>query len=310
MSVPNSYRYHFHRIAQVLAYVCFVILGVGLLFGFVCFYSASFSGSDSLKDYPWSFLSVLVAGPITLYLWYWKHINAKRSIADQLFNAAAVNLSDDSPHVRLTAIYSLVNLVNTYHDRAPIAIEVLCSFLRINSVAPPLPSVPEHSLEHEKWMIENKICLDMISRIWCKYYLYWNFKINDRPDLRQLKLESFEFHGVFLKDFFLERACFKNAFLVGANFSGAYLGFSDLSGAKLKNANLDKACVRGADFSGAVLLDQKTVNKADGCKATLLPDYILPPAAWDSPEKCHLTLYCNLDCRCKDVAATTHDLHS
>jgi outer membrane protein assembly factor BamD (BamD/ComL family) len=87
----------------------------------------------------------------------------------------------------------------------------------------------------------------------------------------------------------------RRAVLAGADLAQARLDHADLSGANLKGANLAQADLAGTRLAGANLsgawlggvrnLTQAAINRAQGCKATVLPDGVALPPAWVGGEE-------------------------
>jgi outer membrane protein assembly factor BamD (BamD/ComL family) len=87
----------------------------------------------------------------------------------------------------------------------------------------------------------------------------------------------------------------RRAVLAGADLAQARLEHADLSGANLKGANLAQADLAGTRLAGANLsgawlggvrnLTQAAVSRAQGCKATVMPDGLALPPAWVGREE-------------------------
>lgn len=264
----------FSKNKDILIFFFFISLGIFLLIAFFWIIRLPFfKETDDGNIFPWTFITALVAGPVTLYLWYWKNLISKHSIDDSRFHSSIHDLSSDKLHVRLAGIYALENLVNNNSKRTPNVVEVLASYLRCNTLI-------STRKEFEELKIENKICVDILSRIWKKNMKYWDFHLNGKPDLRYLKMNNYELWGVNLNKFFLEEIDFSYCCLKAANFSESRLEFSILKHTILEDVNFNKSYLYGADLSESEGLTQAQIESSFGCIETKLPDGINMPKIW------------------------------
>lgn len=240
-------------------------------------------------EFPWTLISTLAIGPITLYLWYSKHNNEKQALSNTNFQVAYNSLSSKKPQERIAGILVLESIVHSNHKMTSHVIELLTTHLRINNQNYQL------NTEINTLQIEQKLCLDIISRIWNKYHYFWNFSTNENPDLRDITMNHIDLWGVVLKRFYLLNANFRDLSLKEANFQNANLSFAVFNNVNLKNTNFDGAILNGADLSRATNLTSTQLKGAYGCPQTKLPDKISLNQIGD--KYCYNSELCSRPCK-------------
>ena len=211
-------------------------------------------------------LGLVLVGVISAPLLIWRTLIASRQsktgqkqaeIADKnhlagTFSQALEQLGaykNEHPilEIRIGGLYTLEKIALSNEDYHPQIMEVLCSYIRLNHIAPSEPQTPRTDI---------LAALTIIGRREIKFD-------NEKPDLsgcnfgaitiERLSLPSVNLSGSIFKGAILEwahltNANFTDANLIGVNFTAADFQGAHCGGANLTNANLNRAHCREADF--------------------------------------------------------------
>jgi uncharacterized protein YjbI with pentapeptide repeats len=215
-------------------------------------------------------ISALGVAPVTVLIWYWRHVYKKRDREHALLTLATTSLADkDSPSVRITGLYALQELVETNPAKLIDVMNILCGFLK------------HRYHEEDEWYKEHgnpeelpeidfgrspdiREALVLFSSIWesrfdlkKKYRAAMEFAgkaerelDNYQPDLQDINFQRSNLSGL----------CLREIELININFLRSELSGFCLRGVKLTNANLQGADLRDANLQGAYLEDANLQN--------------------------------------------------
>lgn len=267
---------------ELYSFVLFLIIGAVITSLAIYFILRQFSISESYTKLPWTFFTALIVGPLTLYIWFWRIKNDKNKIDDDRLQKAVENLSNEKINIRIAGLYILENLIENNPLRTSNVLEIICSYFRTK----------EHD---ESTETEDKICLDIVSRIWSSKQKYWDYDKNGEPDLRGINVDNMQMWHIHLNNFFLENTSFKNCYLKLAQLQNSYLAFADFENAFLEDANLHESKLYCTDLRKAKGLRGEQLEKALGCNGTKLPNEISKPEKWSemNSSKCHVSYFCH-----------------
>lgn len=242
-----------------------------------------------------------IGGAVALTVSYRKQKWAEEDLAGKrsAYAAAATQLGDLSPTVRLAGVYALANLADDWPEQRQQCVDVLCGHLRVPWTAPlqdndaPTEEKPPHTPKHN-WG-EEQVRTTILTVIadhlrhptqylprgvhsWSTLHLNltgaeipgWDLagcQFSGRLSAKDLRLLPHRTVNLFMAD------------LGGANLTGADLGRANLFGANLSMADLGGADLGGANLFGANLfgtnlfetnLGRANLGKANLGKANLI----------------------------------------
>lgn len=187
----------------------------------------------------------------------WGNLKISREVQiTESFTRAIEQLGNEKIEVRLGGIYALERISAQYQKDHWRMIEILTSFVKINS---PIKDEPQNKVK-----IDTQAVLTIIGRRNYSLFMGESRMIN----LTGLNLQEAFFNGANLGGVYFWKSNLKGAnFLLanlpetdfvsvnasGAYFNGAYLKNSDFKGANLEGAQFEVANLKGAKFEGANL---------------------------------------------------------
>lgn len=187
----------------------------------------------------------------------WGNLKISREVQiTESFTRAIEQLGNEKIEVRLGGIYALERISAQYQKDHWRMIEVLTSFVKINS---PIKDEPQNKVK-----IDTQAVLTIIGRRNYSLFMGESRMIN----LTELNLQEAFFPGANLGGVYFWKSNLKEAnFLLanlpetdfvsvnasGAYFNGAYLKNSDFKEANLEGAQFEVANLKGAKFEGANL---------------------------------------------------------
>jgi uncharacterized protein YjbI with pentapeptide repeats len=196
----------------------------------------------------------------------WGNLKISREVQiTESFTRAIEQLGNEKIEVRLGGIYALERISAQYQKDHWRMIEILTSFVRINSpVKDEDLTTIEEDQPQNKVKIDTQAVLTIIGRRNYAFFMGESRLINlSGLNLQEAFLNGANLGGVYFCKSNLKGAnClladlhdsdFESANASGAYFNGAYLKNSDFKGANLEGAHFEGANLKGAKFEGANL---------------------------------------------------------
>ena len=253
----------------IVLFICF--LWILLKFPVLQVANFGITNSKDLAEMENSYRSTLaqmlggIAVGVGIYF-AWGNLKISREVQiTESFTRAIEQLGNEKIEVRLGGIYALERISAQYQKDHWRMIEILTSFVRINSpVKDEDLTTIEEDQPQNKVKIDTQAVLTIIGRRNYAFFMGESRLINlSGLNLQEAFLNGANLGGVYFCKSNLKGAnClladlhdsdFESANASGAYFNGAYLKNSDFKGANLEGAHFEGANLKGAKFEGANL---------------------------------------------------------